>query len=216
MEKSPLERYWENQSFQIQGRALPVWPPQQEVLFFSEEPQMMVAYFDDVEPVNHALRARLLELEQDPAFTHRMRIGGSKIRDVDRWALPEADLINARARAFYSLAANVDAPTVELSWANVSRNGDYLSPHSHDHCTGSVVYFVDPGDTDPDNSLSGRLSFVDPRIEGCCDREPHCATREVSPEIRAGALVLFPSQLVHFVHTYSGTRPRISIAWNLS
>ncbi|HEX9464048.1 MAG TPA: putative 2OG-Fe(II) oxygenase [Alphaproteobacteria bacterium] len=33
---------------------------------------------------------------------------------------------------------------------------------------------------------------------------------------RAGTMILFPAWLVHSVHTYTGDRPRISVAFNFS
>ena len=35
-------------------------------------------------------------------------------------------------------------------------------------------------------------------------------------EPRDGRLILFPSWLTHFVHAYQGSRPRISIAFNVT
>jgi hypothetical protein len=163
-----------------------------------------------------ALIRRLFELEKDPELAHRMEIGGSKIRDVHRWGIPEAELVNERARAFFSLASGKPDPTVDLAWANISRSGEWLSPHSHDVSVGSVVYCLDPGDADPGNRVSGRLAFADPRIAECCPSQDDAVTRELAPELRAGALVLFPCQMVHYVHPYTGRRPRITIAWNLS
>jgi len=61
------------------------------------------------------------KLEQDPSVTHRMPIGRSKIRDVHRWGIPAAELIHARATAFFSLAIGNPKPTVEQSWASFSR-----------------------------------------------------------------------------------------------
>jgi Putative 2OG-Fe(II) oxygenase len=144
-----------------------------------------------------------------------MPIGGRKIRDVPRWGISAADLVHARAKAFFSLASGNPKPTVDACWASISRHGDYLSPHSHDAATGSLVYSLDPGDEDPDNPLNGRLSFADPRIAACCPRDPRCVTMEVSPEMKAGTLAVFPSQMVQFVHTYTGQRPRITIARNM-
>ncbi len=34
--------------------------------------------------------------------------------------------------------------------------------------------------------------------------------------MKAGAMVAFPAALVHAVHPYEGTRPRITFAWNIT
>jgi predicted 2-oxoglutarate/Fe(II)-dependent dioxygenase YbiX len=31
-----------------------------------------------------------------------------------------------------------------------------------------------------------------------------------------GAMVMFPSEIMHHVHPYTGDEPRISIAWNFN
>jgi len=214
-EINPLAKHWADQKVVIDGASLPVWPKDQTVFPLSEKPKMFQTRFADTEHYHAALVRLLLDLEKNPEFTHRMPIGGSKIRDVRAWGRPESDLVHQRAIAFFSLLMNKPDPTVDLGWANISRSGEYLSPHSHDKSVGSVVYVVDPGDEDPANALSGRLSFADPRIAGCCNREEGCVTMEVSPELKPGTMVIFPSQMVHFVHTYTGKRPRITIAWNL-
>jgi hypothetical protein len=215
VQATALVEQWQKDTIEIGDRSLSVWPAGQEVFFFSEQPRMLETHFSDADVYQQRLIERILELEQDPEFTHRMHIGGSKIRDVHRWGIPEADLVYSRAAAFHSLLTGNPNPVVELSWANVSRHGEWLSPHSHNDCIGSAVYCLDPGDPDPDNPLSGRLSFADPRIEGCCTSQADCVTREVVPDLKAGTMALFPSQLVHYVHPYTGRRPRITLAFNL-
>jgi len=215
IQTNPLADHWSSQTVATNGVELSVWPKSQTVFPLSETPKMFQTRFADCEQYHPELIKRLLDLEHKSAFTHRMPIGGSKIRDVRAWGCPAAELVHQRAIAFFSLLMNKPDPTVDLGWANISRKGEYLSPHSHDKSVGSVVYIVDPGDPDPTNPLSGRLSFADPRIAGCCVREEGCVTMEVSPSLEPGTMVIFPSQMVHFVHTYTGERPRITIAWNL-
>ncbi|KPK55453.1 MAG: hypothetical protein AMS22_04240 [Thiotrichales bacterium SG8_50] len=199
----------------VHGQQIAVWPRELEVLQLTDSPAIFITRFADAPELNEALARRLFELETDQQFTHRMEMGGSKIRDMHRWGIPEADLINARAKAFFSLATGDPNPVVDLAWANISRKHEYLGPHSHNNSVGSVVYCVDPGEPDPNNRGSGRLAFVDPRIPACCKWQDDCMTDELWPDIHAGSMVLFPSQMVHFVHPYTGNRPRITIAWNI-
>jgi len=206
---------WSQQTIVVNGTARPVWPDDLEILYLSQEPVMMITWFQDIAEYHDALIKRVLELEQDPQFTHQMKIGGSKVKDIFAWGIPEAELIDQRARAFFAQASDSE-PKVDLSWASVYRHGDYLSPHSHNHTMGSVVYCLEWGDPDPEQPLSGRLVFTDPRIAECCEVDAGCVTREVTPDMKNGAMVLFPGAMVHFVHPYSGTRPRISLAWNIN
>jgi hypothetical protein len=41
-------------------------------------------------------------------------------------------------------------------------------------------------------------------------------TTPVFPDMPAGAMVIFPSEVVHCVTPYEGTRPRITYAWNIN
>lgn len=207
---------WSKETIEINGKLIPVWPQGLDVAYLSQDPVMMITWFEDIAEYHQALIARVLELEQDPAFTHQMKIGGSKVKDVAGWGTPEADLIHQRARAFFAQASDIPDPKVDLCWASVYRKGDYLGPHSHNHAMGSVVYCLDWGDPDPDLPLSGRLVFTDPRIDECCNIEPGCVTQELTPEMKNGAMVLFPGAIVHYVHPYSGNRPRITLAWNIN
>lgn len=210
-----MAQKWARKKIAVQGHSLAAWPHDQVADILSEEPVMMVTQFADAELLNAPLIQRVLELERDPAFSHRMKIGGSKVRNVADWGLPEAELLNERAKAFFSMVADVKFPLVDLSWASISRKYEYLSPHSHLNAEASVVYCLDAGDENPEYPLNGRLSFADPRLPGCCDKEPGRVTMEVAPPMQAGSMVIFPSDLVHFVHPYYGIRPRITIAWNI-
>ena len=206
----------DRQQMIVGGESRPVWPSGLEVMQLSNQPAIFITWFTDTEAYHERLIQRMLELEQDPAFTHRMEIGGSKIRDVHRWGIPEADFIHQRATTFFAKAVGRPQVKMDLCWGNISRQGEYLSAHSHDVSLASVVYSVTPGNPNPAHRVEGRLALVDPRVPYCCDRQEHCVTRELWPDMRAGAMLLFPSELVHFVHPYYGDTPRITLAWNFS
>jgi hypothetical protein len=36
------------------------------------------------------------------------------------------------------------------------------------------------------------------------------------PGLRAGTMIIFPGQAVHCVNPYAGTRPRITLSWNIN
>jgi len=109
-----------------------------------------------------------------------------------------------------------EALYVDDAWANISRFGDYCMPHSHLRSVASVVYFLSLGDEDPDHPMSGRFCIGDPRLRACCQMEEGRMTHTMTPEIRPGTMIIFPSQVVHFVNPYTGRAPRISLAWNLT
>jgi hypothetical protein len=87
-------------------------------------------------------------------------------------------------------------------------------PHSHCRSIASVLYVLDPGDQDPTDYTSGKFCFADPRIRVCCQNEPGRMTDLLSPALREGSMLLFPSEWVHLVTPYAGTRPRITMSWN--
>jgi hypothetical protein len=84
------------------------------------------------------------------------------------------------------------------AWANVMRAGGYHLAHRHGEAVWSGVYYVEAGDADS----GGAITFA--------------RGREVERVVpRAGLLLLFPGELLHSVATYTGTAPRISVAFNL-
>ncbi len=195
-----------------------VWPESQGYRVARGKPRVFITHFTDTAAYHPALIDGILALESDPRFArnYTRATGGIKIHHVDRWGSPAADLIDARARAFFCRALGAAAAFVDLSWATVYRRGDYTMPHSHLRTEGSIVYLVDPGDGPLDDSPDGRFCFADPRYEPCCNIEPDRMTNVVTPDLAAGSMILFPAQLVHCVAPYSGDRPRISMSWNIN
>lgn len=143
-------------------------------------------------------------------------LGGRKIHHLDTWGSPAVDLIHARAIALFKQAVGSATAAVDLNRANVYRQYDYVSPHAHRRSVASVVYCVDPGDEDQTDPLAGRLAFVDPRLDVCCQDQKGFMTTPVFPEMPAGAMIVFPAEVVHCVTPYDGTRPRITFAWNIN
>ena len=124
------------------------------------------------------------------------------------WALRRMINVTAGANAFKG--------TISLSaWATVCRAGAYHAPHSHPDSAWSGVYYVDPGTYSADRPLSGVLEFLDPRagVEAVtAPGDPYGEPFRIQPQ--AGLLVVFPSWLYHWVHPYTGERPRIAISFN--
>lgn len=195
-----------------------VWPSSQDVETLHTDPAILITEFKD-----HALYAQnlvdyMLRLEQDSEWTHRMHIGGSKLRDIHRWQNPAARLLNARALAFFEKFARNEQPVVDTCWGSISRDRDYLTAHSHTNSVASIVYFLEKGDIpdDPD-SFNGRFAFTDPRLSYCCPvaGQEDRMVRELYFAFSPGTMMMFPAWTIHHVHPYRGERPRITLAWNI-
>jgi hypothetical protein len=206
----------EADAVRIGSSDVPVWPAGQKVQS-AIHPEILFTFFADADLVHGGLVARIRELERDRRFASApvQAFGGTKIYHVDRWDCAEADLLNARALAFSQHLLRSDSAVIDLSWANISGNGDYSLPHSHERTAASLVYSVDPGDGDPRDQFGGHLMFVDPRVDACCGIRRGSVTTPQIPFMTAGTMILFPSPFVHCVNPYHGGRPRITLAWNI-
>lgn len=196
--------------------AVEVWPAGQTLVPIGH-PTIQATRFTDIETYHPRLVARILDIEKQKGRRKRYFQGacGTKVHHLERWGCSEADLVSARARELYRRALKADSAVVDLSWANVYRNGDYCMPHSHYRSTASVVYCLDVGDED-DASVNGRFCFVDPRLPCCCQMEQGYMTTPFLPTLLPGTMIIFPSQLVHAVNPYFGERPRLTLSWNIN
>jgi uncharacterized protein (TIGR02466 family) len=93
------------------------------------------------------------------------------------------------------------------AWANVLRDGDCNKPHVHPGVDWSGVFYVDPGDRDPQPVDNGNIEFMDPRMG-----RPILGKHKIEPV--AGHALIFPSWLCHYVNPFRGRGERISIAFN--
>ncbi|HWA41626.1 MAG TPA: putative 2OG-Fe(II) oxygenase [Hypericibacter adhaerens] len=193
------------------------WPEGQRVRR-QKSAELTLTRFADSEDHRPALMAAILRLAQGSRFARRYirAFGGIKVDHVAEWEVPEADLVEARACEFYRRIHGVAGLRVLESWANIYRQGDYSMPHSHPGAAVSVVYFLDLGDPDPRDPISGQFAVFDPRVSACCRDQPDCLTNPFMPKLEAGTMILFPGWLVHGVNPYTGERPRITLTWNLA
>lgn len=107
------------------------------------------------------------------------------------------------------------------TWFHVTRGGGEFGLHNHPMASWSGVYCVDPGDSAPDDTRSGALTFVNPNAlanmfidpANIRLRKPYGSGDLVYPA-QAGRLVLFPSWVFHHVQPYRGNRERITVAFN--
>lgn len=199
---------------------------------------LLVFTVPDFERINKALRETILKQEASvPAYADHEVIGWSSPHDMSmmEWVGPTMkDLLTpvvevARQATEYSdrapeLAGSHPRWRVVETWANVQHKGGSNAVHPHPGTFWSGVYYVDAGDIKVNDRLGGDLQLFDPR--GCLPTmlapylryampELHDAGRSVNFTPANGKCVLFPGWLSHSVSLYSGTTPRISVAFNL-
>jgi hypothetical protein len=203
-------------TYAIGNHKLPLWPEGQPVQALDST--IRFTRFDDWEALNAPLVKRITAeaeriLATDPPDSKCL--GGVKLFNLLNWDLPEYELIHARACEFYRRTLGTETAVVDHYWANLYRQWDAAGPHGHRRSTASLVYYVDIGEelADP---LSGKFAFVDPRLDICCEDKKGYVTTPAFPPTENGTMLLFPSQLTHYVAPYGGTRPRITIAWNIN
>ena len=205
------------EKIRLESGDIAVWPSGQKIELLAA-PRMGVTDFQDSGSYHSPLTGKILEMEHDPRFHDWIFKGGcgTKVRDPHEWRSAEADLIHARAMKLAAMALGSADVVVDDCWANIYRNGDYCMPHSHLRSVASVIYLLDPGDQAADDPTGGRLCFGDPRIPFCCAHESGRMTQLLMPELGPGSLLIFPSEYIHLVNPYHGTRPRITMSWNIN
>ena len=200
----------------IRGEEIPVWPEGQEIINIKDSLVLMTR-FADVPRYHSELARKILKLEKKSTYKTDFGRGGCgiKIYHLDRWQSAEAELIHQRALFFFSQVFKCPEPVADVSMANIFRNGEYCMPHSHIRTRASLVYSLACGDPDPQHPRSGQLCFADPRMPVCCQDQPERMTTPLVPDMQPGTLVMFPSEIMHFVTPYTGKSPRITLAWNI-
>lgn len=196
---------------------LPVWPDGQEVKIYCDG-VVALTRFADTAHYHQRLVDKVLAMESSDSHARRYfrGAGGIKVYDLPAWGIPEAELLHARALEMFRRALKTPKAQVDVCWANIFRDGDFIMPHSHTRSSESIVYFLSNGAEDRDNPLNGRFSVVDPRLEECCkDQEGRMTTPWVPPQT-PGVMIMFPAAILHFVNPHRGEQPRISVAWNIS
>ena len=180
-----------------------------------------------MEVVNRDLTERLVAESTSLPSVHRSNVGGWHSQNLA--VRPEPcfrtllQCIVTRVRETVDDLAKKEGqglPTMRIgvhAWAMVMRNGDYTIPHDHSEVHWATVYYADAGDTDEAaDPASGLLALIDPRHGGrpMPGLESLLGTTfTVLP--RTARLVVFPGWLLHYVHTYRGQRPRVSISCNV-
>jgi len=213
---------------QLGIRKVLIWPEDQALGALSD-PTLWLTDFDDHARYHPKLVERILAMEKDPKYRDFFFRGGcgTKVRRLDEWGSLEAELVQRRALALFRIVTGSSTAAVDEAWASIYRKGDFCMPHSHVRTTASVLYLLDPGDDPPHGGIAspedapvdpfaGKFCFCDPRLRSCCQAEEGRMTNLLIPDLRPGSMLIFPSEWVHMVAAYLGTRPRITMSWNIS
>lgn len=173
--------------------------------------------------VTDTFNAELAELilarsREMPSTTRGERTGGwQSDTSFFGWS-PAAEALRhlsfCAVRSLHSSLAEIEGMHLR-GWANLLGGGDCFSPHTHGGSSWSGVYWVDGGDSSPENG--GLFAIRDPRAGASMVESPlsafdNACAAELQP--MAGKMIVFPSWLVHWVSPYRGTRPRISVSFN--
>jgi uncharacterized protein (TIGR02466 family) len=186
---------------------------------------LLVKRYGDDDGLNAKLLEHILAREAKEATRGMSNVGG--------WHSP-ADLLGSSDPAIHELRKRVancirkvvlnnrfSALALERSmhisaWANVARDGAYNAVHNHTPAVFSGVYYVSTGEPAPEDSREGLIEFIDPRPGphgGTLPTHAFNAPLIIDPE--PGMMLVFPGWLLHYVHPYRGTAPRVSVAFNL-
>ncbi|MDX1401783.1 MAG: putative 2OG-Fe(II) oxygenase [Kiloniellales bacterium] len=207
-----------NEKVTIDGKDVDVWPEGQEVRALDEKGLVLRTDFDDADVLDAGLRLEIEARLADPKVrAQRSRsLGGNKLYRLETWESLAAKILNARACELFKRAVKAEKAVIDMGWANIYGDGDYIMAHSHIRSQGSVLYMLDEGESDPDDKLAGAFGIIDPRYPPCCKIAQHYMTNPFCPILSAGSMLVFPSSLVHGVNPYRGKRPRITFSWNIN
>ena len=89
------------------------------------------------------------------------------------------------------------------AWFNVATRGGYNAPHTHPLSEISGAYYIRTEEPPAEYPFSGRVDFFYKNGSDHFFPKP-------------GTLILFPGNMLHFVHPYYGSNPRISLSFNIN
>jgi hypothetical protein len=191
-----------------------VWPAAQPIQAIAD-PRFQGTRFQDNALIVGEWLPRVLEQgARQPANVHGW--GGKKIRDEETWAFASARLLCLRALMMFCRATGATSAHIVDRWANIMEHTDYSRPHCHYESQGAVVYSLEPGDKISHLMGDGCFELIDSRVPFCCPSRPERPTRGIMPDMQPGTMVCFPAEWLHYVKPYTGRRPRVTVAWNIS
>jgi uncharacterized protein (TIGR02466 family) len=191
---------------------------------------LVIVSLEGAAAINEDLTARIVARSKTHPSVTKTNLGGWQSEtDFQSWSGPYGAAILQAAQQLANMTTAVSEPTglkrTEVpwklnAWANLNGAGHANEMHTHAGAFWSGAYYVDAGDPDS----GGEFEILDPRgvtpimyapqlkiaINGCLAAG---LSEYVVPQ--SGQLFLFPSWLFHGVRPYRGTRPRLSVAFNL-
>jgi uncharacterized protein (TIGR02466 family) len=189
-----------------------------------------VIHFDwpESEGFNSRLKEIILDTRIHSAGVVKTNRGGWQSEtNLQTWQYPEIETLKERiiqlaqeyvARTLGKRDKRYETGWTIRAWANVNQKGHFNRTHDHlgSHSFFSGVYYVDVGDIDEQGNGNGRTVFEDwtyVATDILDNPDPHQRDFKMVP--KSGRMLLFPASLMHSVETYTGDRPRITIAFNL-
>ena len=186
---------------------------------------LMSHVWADAAELNGELREQILAHERAATGEHKTNVGGWHSEsgqlefcgDAGRRLIQHmyamADEATRRVLTEFGHAPRMLRWTL-YAWVNVNRDGDFNHVHTHPGSTWSGTYYVDTGD--PQDAAAGTPILLFDPCQGRANTflpplVPTSSTLRPEP----GMMILFPSYLPHMVYPHKGSRPRISIAFNL-
>ena len=125
-------------------------------------------------------------------------------------------MLRMMAEITRKFAPKTDFNNLELvpdGWINVNPKGAYNAPHDHPGCFWSGVYYVQVPDTAGEAAV---IEFLSPHEvlphNGIIQSAITADKRRIRPV--AGTVLIFPSQLIHWVHPNESDEERVTIAFN--
>lgn len=102
-------------------------------------------------------------------------------------------------------------------WINVNPPGAYNVPHDHPGSFWSGCYYIKTSEARHAGDEAGAITFLDPRCAPAGQpiiRAPiFGGSHSLQPE--PGTLLLFPSNVKHWVHPNESTEDRVTMAFNV-
>jgi len=173
---------------------------------------------------NKALKKVIMRFARNQPGVAKTNHGGWQ-SDVDLFEREEKAIVLLRTRAYHAVFRYLQAMapsgaegkyevSIGSAWANVNNRTHMNTPHLHPGVQVSGVYYVDDG-----GDRSGGIRLIDPRPQASMIPVPAKWTRGTGEHIQLqavpGMFVLFPAWLQHYVVAHNGTRPRISVSFNV-
>lgn len=180
----------------------------------------------DAERLNPILLAEIAERRKtDPSVVRSNRAGWHSESDFFLRKEPaHAEVSKAIHAAVADITRRVRGPKAQGAlqiqingWINVNPPGAYNVPHDHPGSFWSGCYYISTNPEQEEGDEGGAISFLDMRCAPTGQPLMRSAVFAGSHSMmpKPGALLLFPSNLKHWVHPNNWDQDRITMAFNV-